>query len=92
MRPLRHKDVLINFNVSNPALIRKFDERARDLKLTRTQLLLVLMELAVKLTEQPELAKAFLALLQGSSQVTVEEAKNKALIYAELYKRAKEEG
>jgi len=83
--------MLINFNVGDPALIRKFDARAHSLKLTRTQLLLMLMEVAVRLTEQPELARGLLILLEGAGQVSAEEAKSNALVYAEAYKRAKEE-
>jgi hypothetical protein len=83
--------MLINFNVRDPALIRKFDARAHSLKLTRTQLLLMLMEVAVRLTEQPELARALLILLEGAGHLSAEEAKSNALVYAEAYKRAKEE-
>ncbi len=91
MWSLRDKYMLINFNVSNPTLIRKFDARARELRLTRTQLLFVLMEVAVKLPEEPELARVLLTMLEGATKVTLQEAKNNALIYAEAYKRAKEE-
>lgn len=89
---------LVNFHVSD-LLIQKFDERAEQFGMTRTELLTAMMELVVRTFETADFAAKtidFLLALKRKTELgqlsDVREAKSSALAYVEAYKRAKKTG
>ena len=84
---------LVNFHADD-SLLERFDERARVLGLTRTELLNSMIELVVRIFEDASFAqktKALLLNLAAESGVEKNEARSFALGNAEAYRVAKKE-
>jgi len=80
---------LVNFHLDD-SLLQRFDEKARQLDMTRTQLLTALVEMVVRILEEADFAEKtrnYLSSLTKKGEPNL--AKSSALTYAEAYKRAK---
>jgi len=80
---------LANFNIDEQ-LLAKFDDTAKELDLTRTELLTALVEWVVRLTRDADFAERAIGhLLSLANKSDRQPAKESAQAYAEAYKRAK---
>jgi len=81
---------IVNFMV-NEDLLSDFDDSVRKLGLTRTELLVALMQFVVRtIKEGQDFLNSYLEVLKNYPEGTLEDAQFLASSYREAYKRVKE--